>query len=501
MSAGRARNISRRTLIRSAGGGVAAVAISQHAGSAAFGAAPQAVKTSTRYPLFNLLRQDQQTLRIAFEGTAVSPLDEQLAEGFREQFPEANVEFIPIQGADWNEYFAKVLTMIASGTVPDIMSVATEGTQLFAGQELSAPLDEYVQRDQAVMEEYFADVHPSLVEAMMYQGSLYQLPRDFNAANMYINTKLFGDGGFEYPAADWDKDTFYNIAKELTAESGGPPFGYGWTNRLWGSWMPWIFVNGGNLLTEERAPGGEWLWGTFYPNGGASASPAAGDAATPVEGEPITRGGGWVWEAPQANSPEVVEALEFVVQMAQEGITPSVSEGGGDLLQGFFTSNNLAMTPAGGFWAGGLNEAGMASDAFDVQLFPRWKSQRHQFGTAGYIMLQASESKDLAWEYLKYSVSLPAMEVAFAGNFSTPVRRSMMTAERYEPTGPEHWQVFYDTLDKHPDTAPIPAPPQANEITSIFMRHTSTALTFSQSPQEALDAMQRELEEVFASQG
>jgi multiple sugar transport system substrate-binding protein len=481
MGAGRGKKLSRRSFVGAAGLGAAGLAVSPNASSATSGNMPSAYRRDAWKTGAPALLRQEQTLRIAFEGTAVNPLDQQLADGFRELFPEANVEFIPIQGADWNEYFAKVLTMIASGTTPDIMSVATEGTQLFAGQELSAPIDDLVQRDQEEMQEYFSDVHPSLVEAMMYEGSLYQLPRDFNAANMYINTTLFEENGISYPEADWDKDQFYEIARGLTAEDGGPPFGYGWTNRLWGSWMPWIFVNGGNLLTEERAPGGEWLWETFYAD--------LDDA--------IDRGGGWRWEAPQANSPEVVEALEFVVQLAEEGITPSVSEGGGDLLQGFFTSNNLGMTPAGGFWAGGLNEAGMAPEAFDVQLFPRWQSQRHQFGTAGYIILQASEVKDLAWEYMKYSVSRPAMELAFAGNFSTPVRRSMLTAERYEPTGPEHWQVFYDTLDEHPDTAPIPAPPQANEMTSIFMRYTSLALSFSQSPQEALDNMQRDLEAAF----
>ncbi|HYH12612.1 MAG TPA: sugar ABC transporter substrate-binding protein [Thermomicrobiales bacterium] len=463
--------INRRNLLLTAGAGLSSLAIGS-ATTPAIAAAPA------------FLRQEQ-TLRIAFEGTAVDPLDQQLADGFKEQFPDANIEFIPIQGTDWNEYFAKVLTMIASGTAPDIMSVATEGTQLFAGQGLSTPLDDYVKRDQAELEEYFADVHPSLVEAMMYEGSLYQLPRDFNAANMYINTTLFEEHGIDYPATDWDKDTFYQIARTLTAENGGPPFGYGWTNRLWGSWMPWIFVNDSNLLTEERAPGGEWLWDAFYA-----------DADDTVQ-----RGGGWRWEAPQANAPANVEALEFVVQMAQEGITPSVSEGGGDLLQGFFTSNSLGMTPAGGFWAGGLNEAGMTPDAFDVQYFPKWKSQRHQFGTAGYVILESSQAKDLAWEFLKYVVSKPAMELSFGGNFSTPVRRSMLTAEQYSPTGPQHWEVFYGTLDEHPETAPIPAPPQANEMTSIFMRYTGLALTFSQSPQEALDSMQAELEELFAQEG
>lgn len=198
-----------------------------------------------------------------------------------------------------------------------------------------------------------------------------------------------------------------------------------------------------------------------------------------------------------ANAPANIEALEFVVQMMEEGITPSVSEGGGDLLQGFFTSNSLGMTPAGGFWAGGLNEAGMAADAFDVQFFPQWKSQRHQFGTGGLIMVEDSPSKDLAWEYMKYYVSKGAMELVFSGNFSTPTRRSMMTAERYESTGPEHWQVFYDTLDRFPDSAPIPAPPQANEMTAIFMRYTGLALNFEMTPEEALNGMQDELEEAL----
>lgn len=461
--------ITRRNVIELAGAGAASLALGSTTARAASAA-----------PAF--LRMQNQTLRIAFEGTQVDPLDQRLAEGFKEQHPDVTIEFIPIQGTDWNEYFAKVLTMIASGTVPDLMSVATEGTQLFAGKGLAAPLDDFIKRDQDTMVEFFADVHPSLVEAMMYEGSLYELPHSFNSANMFINTQLFEENGYEYPADNWDKDRFYTIAKDLTGDNGGPPFGYGWTNRLWGSWMPWIFVNDSNLLTEEHAPGGEWLWDTFYAN----------------QADIGERGGGWRWQEPQANAAANIEALEFVVQMMQEGITPSVSEGGGDLLQGFFTSNSLGMTPAGGFWAGGLHEAGMDIGAFDVQFFPKWKSQRHQFGTAGLVMVEESPSKDLAWEYMKYYVSKEAMEVVFAGNYSTPTRRSMMTAERYQPTGPQHWQVFYDTLDKFPDSAPIPAPPQANEMTSIFMRYTGLALNFEMTPKEALDEMQLELEEALA---
>ena len=453
---------------------VAAGAITIGANGAA--AAPSATGRKTY-----ALAADSQTLRIAINGTQVSPNNEALAKDFESKTPGVKVEFIPLQGKDWNEYFSKILTMIAAGTVPDLTSVATEGTQLFAGNGLAAPIDDYVKRDAAELQEYFVDVHPSLVEAMMYEGNLYQLPFDWNAANMFVNMKSLEAKGFSYPADEWTKDDFYNIVKGLTKNGGGPPFGYGWVNRLWGSWMPWIFANDSNLLTESKAPGGDWMWQTFYKDDPAGQN----------------RSGGWRWEAPQANAAANVEALQFVVEMAKEKLSPAVSEGGGSLLQSFFTNGNVGVTPAGGFWAGALHNAGMGIDDFDVQFFPKWKSQRHQFGVVGLVMLPKSENKDLAWEYMKHYISKPVMSSFFDNNPTTPARRSMMTAEQYAVTGPKHWQVFYDTLDKHPDTAPIPAPPQSNEMTTIFLKYTSLAMNFQQEPQEALDNMQKDLEDLF----
>ena len=179
---------------------------------------------------------------------------------FNKLYPNVKVEYTPIQGTDWEEFFSKVLTMKAANNAPDITFVATEGTQLFAGQGLALPLDDYIKRDQKDMAQYFSDVHPSLVEAMMYEGSLYELPIDFNAPNMYFNTSVLQSAGLEYPASDWTKDTFYDYAKKTAKkDSSGQTqvFGYQWVNRLWGSWSPWLFVNGSNLLTEERAPGGD----------------------------------------------------------------------------------------------------------------------------------------------------------------------------------------------------------------------------------------------------
>lgn len=425
------------------------------------------------------------TLRIALF-TDEDSISDPRVESFNEVYPDVEVEFLPISAVDWEDYFTKVLAEVAAGNTPDLVAVATEGTQLFAAEGLGHPLDEFVERDAEEVAEYFEDVHPALVEAMMYEGSLYQFPDDWNAANMYLNTSLLEEAGLDMPDADWTKDDFEDYARTI-AEETDADFGYGWTNRLWGSWMPWIFANDGNLFTEERAPGGEWLWERFYAD-----DPAA-------EG----RGGGWRWEEPRANSPEVVEALEYVVELRDEGLTPAVEIGGGELLEGFFASGQMGMTPAGGFWAGGLAGAGMEPDEFDVQLWPEWESQRHQFGTAGFVMTDDSENKELAWAWIKHTIQREVMELRpeHEANVTTPVRRSMVNDERYADTGPANWETFYATLDDHPDTAPIPAPPVANPMTEAFVRWTQLAVSGEESPQAAMDGLQAELEEIIESYG
>ncbi|GIV77583.1 MAG: hypothetical protein KatS3mg050_1977 [Litorilinea sp.] len=477
-----ARPISRRSFLRMAGLtslGMTLVACSTPAAPQA-PAAEQGSESAAPAAEKILLR---------VQGNATN--EQPLADLFMERNGQVEIEYINVTGIDHEEVASKILSMVAAGQTLDIGFAATEATQLYAGQGLAEPLDEYVKRDEAELAEYFADVHPSLIEAMMWEGSLYELSRDFNAANMYYNTELFAEAGYDHPASDWTVEDFLEIARAITKKNASGEtevFGYAWTNRLWGSWMPWIFVNESNLLTEERAPGGEWLWQTFYKD-----DPAA-------EG----RGGGFRWLAPKANDPANVEALELMQELTREGTAPAIELGGGQTLQGFFTSGKLGMTPAGGFWAGGLHNAGMPKGAFDVQLFPKWKSQRHQFGTGGKFMFTGSEHKDIAWEFQKLEVSKEGMAVNGIFNpviLTTPSRRSMVNAEAFAETGPEHWEVFYSTLDDHPDTAPIPAPPISNAMTNIFTKYTGLAMTFELTAQQALDQMQAELEELYARQG
>jgi multiple sugar transport system substrate-binding protein len=418
------------------------------------------------------------TLSVAFFGTqAQANAASKMAEPFRRAHPGYAVNFTGTTGTDWNDFFAKLLTQIAAGNVPDVIQVASEGSQLFAAKNLVVPLDDYVKRDASDLKAYFADVHPALVEGLMYQGHLYAMPTDFNAGNMFFDMPLLHQAGQELPDGSWTIDDFHNLAGKLTRNQA---VGFDWVVRLWGSWTSFMYANDANLLEAGKYPGGEWLWNAFYPNDSAARG----------------RGGGWRWGAPTANSPGVVEALDYVIQLKKANLTPSPDVGGGGTLQGLFASNRIGMSIGGGFWAQGLNQAGMKDGQFDVQLFPKWKVQKALFGTGGYTLSASSKDKDLAWELLKSLTSPAAMAVIDYS--STPSRRSMMTASRYASTGPAHWQVFYDTLTKFPNTMPIPTPPYYNALANSLNQRTTQAMA-SGNAKAALDAMQQDLE--TAAQG
>ena len=111
-------------------------------------------------------------------------------------------------------------------------------------------------------------------------------------------------------------------------------------------------------------------------------------------------------------------------------------------------------------------------------------------------------SKIEAWEFIKFNTQKEIMEkIGFFGELTgtTPVRRSMNDEKRYATSGPANWHVFYDTLDKRPDTGPIPAPKFSIQETDIYTRYTANAVTGQQSPKDALDGMQQELEALYAA--
>src|SRR5690606_23548007 len=100
------------------------------------------------------------------------------------------------------------------------------------------------------------------------------------------------------------------------------------------------------------------------------------------------------WLEPNAEDERVFESFDYLRTIVAEGLGSSPAQGGGGELVARFAQGQIGMTPAGGFWVQGLHEGGMAPADYDVSYFPRWRTQRHQFGAAGYAMMRTSQRKD-----------------------------------------------------------------------------------------------------------
>ena len=457
--------MDRRTLLKLGGGaGLASVGLGALAGCGSSNSSGSGSKT------INMLYFGQQS--------AATKLQNALQPAITKLDKTATFKVTGINGTDWNDFVAKILTQIASGSTPDIVSVATEGLQLMASKELIIPLDDHVTKDLSSLQSYFDDIHPALIESMMYQGHLYELPDSFNAGSMFYSTDLYNKAGVSEPSATWTMDDFHTNATKIAKVSNNIN-AFDWVVRLWGSWTSFLYANNGNLLEEGKYPGGDWLWKSAYKN---NPTAAAG------------RGGGWKWGTPTANSAASVEALQYVIDMQKAGLSPSPDVGGGGTLQGLFASNRIGMTIGGGFWAGGLHNAGMKDGSFNVQMFPTWKSNKSLFGAAGYGIFKSSKNQDLAWEILKLMVKPSSFDIIFPGNVTTPGRKSLMTAERYATTGPKNWQVFYDQLN---GSVPISAPPYYNALATSLNQRTTQAIS-SGNAKAALDGMQSDFEKAAA---
>ena len=126
---------------------------------------------------------------------------------FNKRFPNVKVtdQFTPI--SSWSDYLNKLVTQIASGKVPDLIHVATEGTELAVRKNLVVPLDEFT--SEASGKDLLSDVDPALVKSFSVEGKLYLVPVAWNNMMIYYNTKVFSEAGIARPSNDWTWMIFF----------------------------------------------------------------------------------------------------------------------------------------------------------------------------------------------------------------------------------------------------------------------------------------------------
>jgi ABC-type glycerol-3-phosphate transport system substrate-binding protein len=306
-------------------------------------------------------------------------------------YPDTEVELLYLPS-----YTERLIAMAATGTMPDVVRLASEQAQSFYASGFLLPIDGFLTSERYDLSD-FLDLDYS-----RYQGRLYALPRGGGGQRVhvtYYNRDALDQAGLAHPVFDigrpdaaWSWDDVVTYGKKLTIRAADG------TVERWGfafnydRWQDWVWSHGGQLARRDHA-------GVYTLS---------------------------------LNEPAGSEAIQWLADLILvHQIAPRRSEGGG--MPGLFTSGRSPLV----FHLTSNIHIMQASigEAFDWSItgVPRGRA-----GAIGYknfnITAISSQTKEaqLAWSFLKFLTSREM--VAFESvekNLWFPSRRSVALSPRY----------------------------------------------------------------------
>ena len=191
--------------------------------------------------------------------------------GFEEDFEAANENIdLVVDVVSWNDIYTVVNTRIGNNQAPDILNIDVFAD--YQAEGLLLPAKDYVS------EETYAKFYQSFLDQSVVDGTVWAIPDLASARAMYYNKDILAAVGCEVPTT-WDE--LVDVCKKIKAYDS--------------SIYPW----GVDMTTDE----GQACFAYYIWNNGGDFTDANGN---------------WT-----LNDPKNVEAIEFIIDMVNQGLTNS----------------------------------------------------------------------------------------------------------------------------------------------------------------------------------
>jgi multiple sugar transport system substrate-binding protein len=317
-----------------------------------------------------------------------------LAADAMQHVPNVEVKF---ETDTFNNFWTKLPTMVASGSVPDLLGLQSLRTGSFASRNIYLPLDDMIAADKDVN---IDDFNRGIRDGLSYNGKIYALSYDFGPHVVYYNKAYFDKAGVPVPKDDWTWDDFVQTAKSLTRDIDGRQImGFAAPNDF-GAMIPWIFSNGGDYVDSE-------------------------------------------FKKSLLSKPETIEAMQWYVDLIYKQKVSAVVDdpGNANWVTDQFYGGQAAMITTGPW--NFVNARSKVKDVWDVALLPRGKAGSISWiAGSGFGISSATKSKDEAWQVLKYLTGTEGLsKVAKAGR-GYPGRVSALQSFYRTDVPPEHQQLI-----------------------------------------------------------
>lgn len=376
------------------------------------------------------------------------PYDLELVDKFMEENPNIKVEVNEVPG---EESFNKLILQQQGGQMPDVFW--SHWVLAAATSEMAMPIDSFVEASggQAFRDRFV----PSAWDFVTWNGEAYGIQWRDGASVTYFNKKLLDQAGLPVPT-EWTWDDLLTYAQAITDADAG--------------------VYGIGLAGSATAPATEWDFWPFLLQAGGQILDENNNAVF--------------------NSPEGVEALQFMVDLVNEHkvAPPGTASNDIDQIIDLFVADKI------GFWFDGPWYIGIMRGTYPdaevaVAPMPSYKTQGSIAGGTAMCISSQTEHPEEAWELLE---------------FLTSDEHLAEWARQFEHVPPNVAAFEEDFLkddvnfaaavvqSQHPDTVSANHYPETDQLNQIMRSYLQAAYIGEMTPQEALDAAAAEWNEILA---
>ncbi len=395
------------------------------------------------------------SLTFMFWGAATPDLDRVIiAQRFMERQPGIKIQTVGLPGND--DFDAKVVSMVAGGTAPDVVQVGGRNFGLYAAKFMAQEIASYAKRDKENVE---ADFLAPTVEYSKWQGKLMALPNDFNCLGVYYNADLFAAAGVPLPPADWKASgwtwqNFVDAGLRVTRRDASPArFALATLGTAITGVAPWLWSNGADILSKD--------------------------------GTKVV-----------LDQPAAVETLQFLQDVRQKHrLVPESSETGGVTGNDLFLNGSTAILIVGAAFTATARKR-IENFKWNVGVFPGSKGGRFSStgGTQGssWMLPAASANKNEAWAFMRFLASDEQQKFITQGGLIGARKSAAQTARQLNAgQSPKDWGLF---LDAEPVARPVPNVPQWTEFDKAFSAEVSKVVAGQSAPREAGARLKEQLE-------
>ncbi len=359
----------------------------------------------------------------ASEGDEESKMWDEIISSYEEEFGvEVNFEQIP-----WSNRDQKILTALAANNGPDVFYAIPDQMPQYADEGMLLELDPYL--EDMDMDDF---VDTALVSTT-WQDKTYGLPILQEAYTLYYNKEIveaIGEDPENLPTTWEEFEEWSNKAKEkgyyaMTYPGGG---------SMNGTIYPWIWQAGGDIITKD--------------------------------------------DEVLINSPESVEAFEFINDMYEEGEIPKDSITAMEH-NALWDNGEIMATLGSGITLTNL----LSKDVVDFAIGePLKNEEKVTYGTTGmFVVPSNSDNKAAAAEFVKTITN-------------TENQRKFNEVTQYIPTRESAKDIFDDQeylsqLSEYTQYAlPGVIHPVGRDIMPLIQAEVQTMMEGKKTPQEAADA-------------